>query len=214
MDEYNDLPREDGPAGPEGQELEVQAAEEEEEPRRPGAELYEWLQMFLGCVVAAVVLFNCVARLTRVDGDSMNNTLQDGEVMLIWSLGYQPEQGDIVVLNKTSAILPGWNEPRAIVKRVIATGGQTVDIDYDTGSVYVDGQRLEEPYIKEEMYRPPAATMQQTHWEVPEGSIFVMGDNRNGSTDSRDDQLGAIDTGYVLGKAVFALWPLDCVGAV
>ena len=202
MDEYNSLPRE-----PE------EETNEEQAPRRPGADLYDWLQMFLGCVVAAVVLFNCVARLTRVDGDSMNNTLQDGEIMLIWSLGYTPKQGDIVVLNKTPVLLTGWTEPRAIVKRVIATGGQTVDIDYMAGLVYVDGQPLDEPYLPEEMYLP-GPTMQQTHWEVPEGSIFVMGDNRNGSTDSRDDQLGAIDTGYVLGKAVFALWPLDCVGAV
>ena len=123
MDKYNSHPK------------------EQEEPGRPGTELYEWLQLFLGCVVAAVVLFNCVARLTRVDGDSMNNTLRDGEVMLIWSLGYTPEQGDIVVLNKTSAVLPGWNEPRAIVKRVIATGGQTVDVDYASGTVYVEDRK-------------------------------------------------------------------------
>lgn len=116
MDEYNSLPRE-----PE------EETNEEQAPRRPGADLYDWLQMFLGCVVAAVVLFNCVARLTRVDGDSMNNTLQDGEIMLIWSLGYTPKQGDIVVLNKTPVLLTGWTEPRAIVKRVIATGGQTVE---------------------------------------------------------------------------------------
>ena len=187
---------------------------EEEAPRRPGAELYEWLQLFLGCVVAAVVLFNCVARLTRVDGDSMDNTLQNGEIMLIWSLGYTPAQGDIVVLNKTPVLLPGWTEPRAIVKRVIAIGGQTVDIDYSTGTVYVDARPLEEPYLPEEMYLPYYPTMQQTHWEVPEGSIFVMGDNRNNSTDSRDDQLGTIDTGYVLGKAVLALWPMDRFGTV
>ncbi len=196
MDKYNSHPK------------------EQEEPGRPGTELYEWLQLFLGCVVAAVVLFNCVARLTRVDGDSMNNTLRDGEVMLIWSLGYTPEQGDIVVLNKTSAVLPGWNEPRAIVKRVIATGGQTVDVDYASGTVYVDGQPLDEPYIREEMYLPYGAAMQHTHWEVPENSVFVMGDNRNNSTDSRDDRLGPIDSDYILGKAVLALWPLDRFGAV
>ena len=200
MDEYNQLPQ--------------NGEEEQAEPRRPGSDLYEWLQMFLGCVVAAVVLFNCVARLTRVDGESMNHTLQDGEIMLIWSLGYTPAPGDIVVLNKTPVLLHGWPGPRAIVKRVIATGGQTVDIDYSTGTVYVDGQPLVEPYLPEEMYQSYAVTMQQTHWEVPEGSIFVMGDNRNHSTDSRDDQLGTIDTGYVLGKAVLALWPLDRFGAV
>ena len=200
MDEYNDLPQEE--------------EEAQEEPRRPGAELYEWLQLFLGCVVAAVVLFTCVARLTRVDGESMNNTLQDGELMLIWSLGYTPKQGDIVVLNKTTVILPDWNEPRAIVKRVIATGGQTVDIDYNTGAVYVDGQPLDEPYIPEDMYLPFGPDMQGTHWEIPEGSIFVMGDNRNHSTDSRDDRLGIINTDYILGKVVLALWPISCFGPV
>ena len=202
MDEYNALPQ-DG-----------EEHEEQEEPRRPGAELYEWLQLFLGCVVAAVVLFNCVARLTRVDGASMDNTLQHGEIMLIWSLGYTPQQGDIVVLNKTPVVLSGWLEPRAIVKRVIATGGQTVDIDYAAGTVYVDGKPLDEPYIPEEMYLPYSADMQKTHWEVPEGSIFVMGDNRNHSTDSRDDRLGVIDTDYILGKAVLALWPMERFGAV
>ena len=202
MDEYNELPQE----GAEG--------EGQKEARRPGAELYEWLQLFLGCVIVAVVLFNCVARLTKVDGESMNNTLQYGEIMLIWSLGYTPKQGDIVVLNKTSVILPGWSEPRAIVKRVIAVGGQTVDIDYATGTVYVDGRPLDEPYIAEEMYLPFGPTMQETHWEIPEGSVFVMGDNRNNSTDSRDIQLGPIDAGYILGKAVLALWPVSCFGSV
>ena len=200
MDEYNDLLPEEG--------------EEQQMPRRPGAELYEWLQLFLGCVVAAVVLFNCVARLTRVDGGSMDNTLQDGEIMLIWSLGYTPAQGDIVVLNKTSVLLPDWNEPRAIIKRVIAVGGQTVDIDYASGTVYVDGGPIDEPYLPEEMYLPFAPTMQQTHWEVPEGCVFVMGDNRNNSTDSRDMQLGAIDNDYIMGKAVLALWPMERFGAV
>ena len=201
MDEYNEV-------------LQSEEEAEEQAPRRPGTDLFEWLQLFLGCVIVAVVLFNCAARLTRVDGESMDNTLQHGEILLIWSLGYTPQRGDVVVLNKTSALLPGWTEPHAIVKRVIATGGQTVDIDYNAGAVYVDGQRLDEPYIKEEMYLPYSSTMLQTHWEVPEGSIFVMGDNRNHSTDSRDDQLGTIDTGYVLGKAVLALWPLDRFGAV
>ena len=210
MDEYNGLPQqpEELSAVPEEED------EEEQAPRRPGAELYEWLQMFLGCVVAAVVLFNCVARLTRVDGGSMDTTLQHGEIMLIWSLGYTPKQGDIVVLNKTSVLLPDWTEPRAIVKRVIATGGQTVDVDYSTGAVYVDGRPLDEPDLHEEMRRPGPPSMQETHWEVPEGSIFVMGDNRNYSTDSRDSLLGAIDTDYILGKAILALWPLNRFGAV
>ena len=93
-------------------------------------------------------------------------------------------------------------------------GGQTVDIDYAAGLVYVDGVPLDEPYILEEMHLPGDPMMHQTHWEVPEGSIFVMGDNRNGSTDSRHEAVGTIDTDYVLGKAVLALWPVDKVGLI
>ena len=186
--------------------------DEKKETRRPGSELFEWLQMILGCILAAVVIFNCFARLTRVDGGSMDYTLQHGEMMLVWSLGYEPEQGDIVVVNKTIAPFSGWEGKKAIVKRVIATGGQTVDIDYGAGVVYVDGKALDEPYIKEEMYNTGDPYMQQTHWEVPEGSVFVMGDNRNHSTDSRHDYLGCIDHGYILGKVVFALWPISKFG--
>lgn len=183
----------------------------EEAPKRPGADLFEWLQMIMGCVLAAVVLFNCFARLTRVDGQSMDNTLQDGELMLVWSLGYQPKQGDIVVVNKKTA---DFLKNRAIVKRVIALGGQTVDIDYATGTVYVDGMALDEPYIKETMYNTGDSLMQQTHWQVPEGSIFVMGDNRNHSTDSRHDWLGYIDEDYILGRVVLGLWPPSRIGAM
>ncbi len=187
---------------------------EETAPSRPGAEVFEFLQMVLWCILGAVLVFNCLARLNRVDGQSMDSTLRHGELLLVWSLGYRPQQGDIVVLNKTTAEFLGGEGGEAIVKRVIATGGQTVDIDYGSGSVYVDGQLLDEPYIHEEMYLPSIPEKQGTHWEVPEGSIFVMGDNRNHSTDSRDIRLGAIDEGYVLGGAVLALWPPAKIGTL
>ena len=208
MDEYNDLTQaEETPQSPAPAESEPQEEQEEqEEPRRPGAGFYEWLQLFLGCVVAAVVLFNCVARLTRVDGDSMDNTLQHGEILLIWSLGYSPRQGDVVVLNKTPVILPGWTEPRAIVKRVIALEGQTVDIDYYTGTVYVDGKPLKEDYIKEEMLVPSYGEG-VNHVTVPEGCIFVMGDNRNHSADSRLPLIGIVDERCVIGRGVAVVFP-------
>ena len=197
MDEWNDLP---------------QAEEPEQQPRQKGLDLFEWLQLLMGCVLIAVILFNCFARLTRVDGNSMDNTLKDGEMMLVWSLGYSPKQGDIVVLNKTDEVTKQLLGGKAIVKRVIATGGQTVDIAYTTGTVYVDGTPLEEPYIREEMYLPGNPMMYNTHWEIPEGSIFVMGDNRNYSTDSRHEMVGPIDEDYILGKVVFALWPMEKFG--
>ena len=185
MDEYNELPQE---------------GEEMEEPRRPGAELYEWLQLFLGCVVAAVVLFNCVARLSRVDGSSMDNTLQDGEIMLIWSLGDTPEQGDIVVLTQESY------QEDSIVKRVIATEGQKVDIDYTSGRVYVDGQYLREDYIREQMLLPQYGEG-LNHVTVPEGCVFVMGDNRNHSADSRFPAIGIVDVRCVIGHGVAVVFP-------
>jgi len=193
-------------------ELELEQAEQPEKEKRPaGAELFEWLQMILACVVCAVVAFNCVVRLSVVDGHSMDPTLEHGELMLVWSLGYQPKQGDVVVLNKTTADFLG---EAAIVKRVIALEGQSVDIDYGNSVVYVDGVALKEDYILEEMYRPGSSHMGKTHFEVPEGELFVMGDNRNGSTDSRDDRLGTVHEDYVLGRAVAAVWPIGKIGLI
>lgn len=138
----------------------------------------------------------------------MDYTLQNNELLLVWSLGYTPQQGDVVVLNKTTAThLDGV----AIVKRVIAVGGQTVDIDYATSTVYVDGEPLDEPYIWEPMV-DIYGDRGSTHIEVPEGSIFVMGDNRNDSDDSRDNLIGTIDEDYVLGKAVFSIFPFSKFG--
>ena len=128
-------------------------------------------------------------------------TLEHGDRMLVWSLGYEPKQGDIVVLTKEFEEVTG-----PIVKRVIAVGGQTVDIDYAAGTVSVDGQVLAEDYILE--------PMEQQFWQeidhitVPEGQIFVMGDNRNISNDSRNPALGTVDTRYVLGKTCAVIWPL------
>ena len=187
--------------------------EENEQDPQPGRGLYEWLQVCLSCVLAAVFVFNFVARLSRVDGHSMDPTLQHGELMLVWSLGYSPKQGDVVVLNKTTAEFLNGPGGEAIVKRVIATGGQTVDIDYGSGTVSVDGQPLPEPYINGPMMAP-GGYMDGTHFEVPENSIFVMGDNRNASTDSRDVRLGTVDRGYVLGRACFALFPFSRFGPI
>ena len=188
------------------EEIHASAQDKPEEVKLPGADLFDWLLMVMGCILAAVLLFNCFARLTQVDGESMTNTLQDGEMMLVWSLGYHPKAGDIVVVNKKTAT---FLDDRAIVKRVIAVGGQSVDIDYASGTVYVDGSPLDEPYIKETMYFPASYTMSQTHWDVPQGQLFLMGDNRNGSTDSRFGSLGMVDTDYVLGRAVCVVFPFS-----
>ena len=169
---------------------------EKKEEKNRGRDLYEWVQALVCSVLAVVILFTFVIRLIGVDGHSMVPTLQDG---VLNSLLYDDYQyGDIVVLRKDTFL----DEP--IVKRVIATAGQTVDIDFNTGSVYVDGALLKENYINELTYLEEGTEFPLT---VPEGSIFVMGDNRNHSSDSRDSRLGTVDTRYVIGKAVFLAFP-------
>ena len=173
-------------------------------------ELFYWLQTLVIAIVCIVLAFTFLGRVSRVVGGSMDNTLAEGELLLVWSLGYEPEQGDIVVLNKTTA---AYLRGDAIVKRIIATGGQSVDIDYDTGTVYVDGEPLDEPYLKEKMRFPNGDLMMQpTHFDVPEGEVFVMGDNRNASTDSRHQLVGTIDQGYILGRVCLVLFPFDRIG--
>ena len=182
----------------------------EEQEKLPQEELFYWLQTLVTAIVCIVLVFTFLGRLTRVVGHSMDDTLADGELLAVWSLGYEPEQGDIVVLNKTTA---DFLEGEAIVKRVIALEGQTVDIDYDAGTVAVDGQVLDEPYILEEMLWPSSSHMQETHFEVPEDSIFVMGDNRNASTDSRTTAIGFVDERCIMGKVYFTVFPLKNFGS-
>ena len=162
---------------------------------------YEWVQTLVCSVLAIVVLFTFVVRVIRVDGESMRETLQDQDMLLVWNghLCGAYQAGDIVVLSKAS-----FRNGAPIVKRVIATEGQTVDIEFDVGVVYVDGAALEEDYIREPTWTPEGISFPIT---VPEGQIFVLGDNRNDSSDSRHSDLGTIDTRMVIGKAVFLLLP-------
>lgn len=164
-------------------------------------DLFFWLQALVMILIALIVLFTFVGRVIVVDGESMVPTLHDGDMLLLRSIGYTPEQGDIVVLTKDFAD----HIDEAIVKRVIAVSGQTVRIDYTESKVYVDGAALDEPYIKERMVRPAGQTIEEL--TIPESSVFVMGDNRNGSSDSRVAELGAIDSRHILGKAVMILLP-------
>lgn len=174
------------------------------EKETPGVEktreAYEWVRLMVGSVLAVVLLFTFVIRLIGVDGCSMLPTLQDGDRLLVLNDplcgGYGP--GDIVVLRKEGFL------PTPIVKRVVATEGQVVDIDFMSGIVYVDGLPLKEDYVNE-----PTLTEEGTEFPltVPEGSVFVMGDNRNNSTDSRDVRLGTVDERYIIGRAVVLLFP-------
>lgn len=163
-------------------------------------DLFEWVQALVCSVLVVVLLFTFGIRLIGVDGHSMLPTLQHGDRLLVLNsmLDHEYAYGDIVVLRKDSFM----NEP--IVKRVIATEGQNVDIDFMNGIVYVDGEALEETYINEPTYIEEGTEFPLT---VPQGSIFVLGDNRNHSDDSRNDRLGTVDIRYVIGKVVFMAFP-------
>lgn len=180
---------------------ELQEPREPQEGKRlPGQDVYEWVQALVCSVLVVVMIFTFGIRLIGVDGHSMVPTLQDQDRLLVLSsiLYHDYKAEDIVVLRKDTFS----EEP--IVKRVIAVEGQTVDIDFATGSVYVDGEELNEPYINERTYIDEGTEFPLT---LGEGEIFVMGDNRNHSTDSRDTRIGAVDVRYVVGKAVFVAIP-------
>ena len=163
--------------------------------------LYEWVQALVTVVLCAVVVFAFAARLVLVSGPSMRETLQDQDCLVVLNplLCGSFDAGDIVIIQRET-----FRDGEPIVKRIIATEGQTVDIDFDAGVVYVDGAALEEDYIRQPTYLEEGLEFPCT---VPEGCVFVMGDNRNDSDDSRDPDLGPVDTREILGRAVFVLLP-------
>lgn len=169
------------------------------------AEVYDWIQCIIFALVFCVLLFVFGARMVNVVGHSMVPTLEQNDKVIISNLFYHPKQGDIVVLRKQTLM----EEP--IVKRIIATEGQTVDIDFDDGVVYVDGKPLDEPYVNAPVHDRENFEGKIT---VPDGCVFVMGDNRNASTDSRDTRLGCVDTRYIMGRVYFTLFPVKNIGVV
>lgn len=177
-------------------------------------EFVDWLDVIVVAIVAVTLIFSFVFRVATIDGDSMNNTLIDKEMIIISNFAYTPKNGDIVVISRnaqnTAEAQNASNTP--IIKRVIAVGGQTVNIDYTKGEVYVDGQLLNEPYISTPTTNKGSVEMPVY---VPEGCVFVMGDNRLGSLDSRDKRIGKngiIDNRYILGHAVFRFLPFNKIG--
>ena len=173
--------------------------EETSSPNKKSAkkELLEWIQAIVIAVVLYDVIRSFIFTVVRVDGQSMEPTLQHNNRMIVWRLGYEPKEGDIVIFNP-----PGYEKNVYWVKRVIATEGQHVEIDYSSNSVYVDGEKIDEPYLGERMQN--MATL--TEIDVPKGCVFVLGDNRNHSTDGR--VIGPISEDSIIGEAVLRFWPL------
>ena len=184
--------------------------------------IYDFVELFVIAICVVVTLFTFGVRLCKVDGDSMYSTLKHGEKLLVSDFAYTPKQGDIVVFHQTHEHDSRLNEP--IVKRVIATEGQYVYIDYATAKVYVsDDKTIDESDLLEEDYDyidnaagaitdPYYARNKQ--YRVPQGCVFVLGDNRNNSLDSRSNEIGMVDTRRILGKVLLRVSPLSSFGDV
>lgn len=168
-------------------------------------DIYDWMQCIVVAIIVCVLLFSFFVRLVDVVGESMFPTLDNGDKIIVSNLFYDPKPGDIVVFRKDEY----RDEP--LVKRVIAVEDQTIDIDFDLGIVYVDGEPLDEPYIAEPTSEPLDFSGPVT---VPENCVFVMGDNRNHSTDSRYSTIGFVDKRCIMGKVYFTLYPLKNFGSV
>lgn len=162
--------------------------------------IFDVVDSLKGAVIAAFVVFCLLFRVIGVEGTSMMPTLHDGDWVAVSGLSVNIEKGDIVIITQP------WERNVPIVKRVIAKGGDTVDIDFMLGEVYVNGIKLDEPYIDE-----PTTLRYDVEFPlvVPEGKVFVMGDNRGDSLDSRSSKIGCIDERYILGKVMIRIYPTD-----
>ena len=169
------------------------------------AGVYDWIRCIIFAIAIVVVCLTFVFRLIDVDGRSMNDTLETKDKVIVTNMFYTPQDNDIVVISHGAV----YKKP--IIKRVIATEGQTLELDYANEKIIVDGIEISEPYIK-------GTTFYGTYGNnvipevIPEGKIFVMGDNRQISLDSRSTEIGLIDVKDVIGKAQFVVFPFNHFG--
>jgi signal peptidase I len=163
---------------------------------------YEWIDSVMGAIVVIFFLFTFIFRAVGVDGFSMVPTLHDKDWVAISGINFVPKRGDIVVVTQPN------NVHVPLIKRIIAVGGDTIDINFTTHVVKINGKVINEPYIAAPTARHFDVVFPIT---VPKGFVFVMGDNRNESYDSRATGIGMIDDRYILGKAEFRFYPFNAM---
>ena len=186
--------------------METQNTTTAQEPKPVrGQGVLEWYEALISAALVLVLVFSFFFRIIQVDGSSMVHTLVNGDKLIVWGAGYTPQRGDVVIVDSYTS----YGKP--LVKRVIAKGGDTVSIDYATGTVAVNGEVLQEDYIAEPTYLGYDVTFPYT---VPEGTVFVMGDNRNQSLDSRSTYVGCIDERDILGRVLLCFMPFTDFGVV
>ncbi len=198
MDELNTAP------SPEAAEGKDQIKKKEK--LTPKEFLYECFEELCYVAVLVILLFMFVGRMSTVVGESMSDTLHNGDRIIMTNLFYEPERYDVVVIAKET----GYYKDDLIIKRIIASEGEHVRLDFENWAVIIDEKIvLREPYVKRLMGEMDREDMLSDSFVVPEGCYFVMGDNRNGSTDSRSNLVGYVKESEILGHAIFRLFPFD-----
>ncbi|MCQ2454832.1 MAG: signal peptidase I [Clostridia bacterium] len=202
-----------------------------ETPKKPHSkkrkitkEIFEWLDIIVAALVAVIIAFTFFFRVATIEGESMQNSFFEGDRVIISKVSYTPKYGDVVVISRNYNIDPERNdkESQPIIKRVIATAGQTVKIDFDSGVVFVDDIALSENYTSTPTNNVVDSVQAEKLKEgisVPPNCVFVLGDNRNNSLDSRSPEIGnrgdgMIDVKYILGKVYFRVFPFSRFGGV